>query len=400
MPDFEVTLYVLTQLRARNLSTSTLTVATRSVMFGLQVLEHMGVDLQNRINHGKLLELREIDRLMDCFFWSQEKVRQILNQSTEVPASNRVKNLESVRKPAPALDNSPTINAETVATRLLYFRDFLKWKVERSLFALATSHENFQALTSAKEVMISAVNARIPKGSSRNNLVARQGLSTEETVLLLETVNPDAGQNPWRSKFIRIRNHLIVHSLLNLGLRKGELLGIKIGDINLAKNEITIHRRADDIDDPRRIQPNAKTNARILFIDQELGSALHTYIVKFRTAVGNAKRHPFLFVANGSGAPMSIASLDAVFLDIKNKFPSKFERLSPHILRHTWNDKFSELVDKHAIGEAREEEVRSYAMGWKPGSGTAKIYTRRHIRKKSNEVSLQLQAGFSALDTQ
>lgn len=400
VPDFEVTLYVLTQLRARNLSTSTLTAATRSVMFGCQVLEYMGVDLQNRINHGKLLELREVDRLMDCFFWTQEKLRQVLNQPAEVPAPNRVMKLESVRKSAPAVDNSPTINAETVATRLLYFRDFLKWKIERSLFALATSHENFQALTSAKEVMVAALNARMPKGSSRNDLVARQGLSTEETVLLLETVNIESEQNPWKSEFIRIRNRLVVHLLLNLGLRKGELLGIKIGDINLAKNEITIHRRADDSDDPRPIQPNAKTNARILYIDQELGSALHTYIVKFRSTVGNARRHPFLFVSNGSGAPMSIASLDVVFLDIKNKFPSKFERLSPHILRHTWNDKFSEVVDKHEIGQAREEEARSYAMGWKPGSGTAKMYTRRHVRKKANEVSLKLQAGFSALDTQ
>ena len=39
VPDFEVTLYVLTQLRTRNLSASTLTASTRSVMFGCQVLD-------------------------------------------------------------------------------------------------------------------------------------------------------------------------------------------------------------------------------------------------------------------------------------------------------------------------------------------------------------------------
>lgn len=398
IPDFDVTLYVLTQLRARNLSASTLTAATRSVMFGCQVLEYMGINLQNRINHGKLLEPGEFDRLMDSFFWTQQKLRDALSLSTEKHAPNRIQSLESVRKSVPAIDNLQSINAHTAATRLLYFRDYLKWKVDRSLFALAATHANYQGLTSSKEFMVGAINARMPKGPSKNHLDARQGLSSHETVLLLESVKLDADQNPWKSEFIRVRNRLIVHLLLNLGLRKGELLGVKVGDMNLEKNELTIHRRADDFEDPRSIQPNAKTNARILHVDQELASALHAYVVNFRHRVGGARRHPFLFVANGSGAPMSIAALDVVFSDIKNKFPSKFERLSPHILRHTWNDKFSEVMDRHGIGEAKEEEARSYAMGWKSGSGTAKVYTRRHVRKKANEVSLELQARFSSLD--
>ena len=251
MPDFEVTLYVLSQLRSRNLSASTLTAATRSVMFGLQVLEYMGVNLQNRINHGKLLELGEFDRLMDCFFWNQEKLREALSQSREIPVPNRVRRLESVRKSAPAVDNSQTVNAETSATRLLYFRDFLKWKVDRSLFALATTHENYQRLTLAKEFTMGAINARMPRNANKNDLDARQGLSFEETTQLLESVKLDAELNPWKGEFVRIRNRLIVHLLLNLGLRKGELLGIKVGDVNLEKNELTIYRRADDVEDPR-----------------------------------------------------------------------------------------------------------------------------------------------------
>jgi hypothetical protein len=30
-------------------------------------------------------------------------------------------------------------------------------------------------------------------------------------------------------------------------------------------------------------------------------------------------------------------------------------------------------------------------MGWKEGSGTAAVYTKRHTRKKAREASLQLQ---------
>jgi len=295
VPDFEVTLYVLTQLRTRNLSTSTLTAATRAVMFGCQVLEYMGVDLQNRINQGKLLETGEFDRLMDSFFWTHEKLREALAQSIVKPAPTRLSSHEAVRKSVAAVDNLQTINANTVATRLLYFRDFLKWKVDRSLFALAITHENYQSLTLAKEFMVGAINARMPKGSAKNDLDLRQGLSSEQTVLLLESVKLDSDQNPWKSEFIRVRNRLIVHLLLNLGLRKGELLGIKVHDMNVQKLELTIHRRADDVEDPRSIQPNAKTNARILYVDQELASALHDYVVNFRRTMGGASRHRILF---------------------------------------------------------------------------------------------------------
>ena len=245
-----------------------------------------------------------------------------------------------------------------------------------------------------------AINARMPRNANKNDLDARQGLSFEETTQLLESVKLDAELNPWKGEFVRVRNRLIVHLLLNLGLRKGELLGIKVSDVNLEKNEVTIYRRADDVEDPRSIQPNAKTKARILPIDQELAQALHIYVVKYRRTFSGARKHPFLFVANGTGAPLSIAAIDVVFSDIKNKSPSAFNRLSAHILRHTWNDKFSEVMDKQGIGEAKEEEARSYAMGWKPGSGTAKVYTRRHVRQKANEASLALQARFSSLEKQ
>lgn len=397
IPDFDSSLYVLTQLRARNLSSSTLLAATRSVMFGYQVLEFMDIDLQGRLNQGKLLELGEVDRLVDIFFWTHDRLREALMLPTSSVVSNRVLQLESVRKSAPSMAEVKTVGADTAAIRLMYFRDFMKWKIDRSMYALSFTHENFKNLREAKEITLAALNSRIPRGSRRNDLEARQGLSEEEVVSLLAVVQIESLQNPWKSLFIRVRNRLIVHLLLNLGLRKGELLGIKIGDMNLERNELTIHRRADDADDTRSIQPNAKTSARILFLEQDLAAALHTYVVKFRRQVEGARRHPFLLVANGSGAPMSIAALDVVFTQIKHASQSGFYRLSPHVLRHTWNDKFSELMDLNGIGEAKEEEVRSYAMGWKQGSGTALTYTRRHVRKKARVASLKLQENMTKL---
>lgn len=72
VPDFEITFYVLTQLRSRNLLTSTITVANRAIMFGLQLLAQMRVDLQERIYYGRLLETGELERLVDGFSWPYE----------------------------------------------------------------------------------------------------------------------------------------------------------------------------------------------------------------------------------------------------------------------------------------------------------------------------------------
>ncbi len=118
VPDFEVTLYVLTQLRSRNLSASTLTAATRSVMFGCQVLDYMGVSLQKRIDQGKLLELGELDQLVDIFFWTQQRLRQALTQPIQASAPRRALNFESVRKTVSVVNDTQTINADTAATRL------------------------------------------------------------------------------------------------------------------------------------------------------------------------------------------------------------------------------------------------------------------------------------------
>jgi integrase len=396
IPDFDATLYVLTQLRARNLSASTLTSAARAIMFGYQVLELIGVDLNERLANGQIFGLGEIDRLVDHFFKTQEQLRDKLDKQMQTVLHKKASSLESIRKSAPKVDDS-LVSADTAAMRLLYFRDFIKWKVQGRLLSLSHSDATHITMQQAMDFAMNAINARMPKGSARSDLDAPQGLSDTEIKHLLEVIELDSPLNPWKSEPIRVRNCLIVQMLLNLGLRKGELLGLKVSDINFRTNELTIHRRADDVEDPRRVQPNAKTSARVLALDAELTRGLHRYLVKYRGETRNAKFHALLFVANGSGDPLSISAADRIFIDIKDAFPSMFDRLSPHLLRHTWNDKFSDLMDEAGIDEGKEQEARSYAMGWKPGSGTAKTYTRRHVRRKAAEASLRLQAKLSAL---
>lgn len=397
IPDFDATHYLSSQLRARNLAAATLHSAARSIMVGYQVLGLLGVELNDRLANNRVLTLGEIDDLVTHFSWTQDHLRAELNEKQERQAPHqtlKIFNLESVRKSAPKQLVAPTVCDDTAATRLLYFRDFLRWKADGKLLTLSPDDACHFTLRQATDTVINAINARLPKAAVGNDRDAPQGLADNETQSLLEIIQLESPLNPWKSHFVRVRNRLLVQILLNLGPRKGEVLGLKVGDINFRTNELTIHRRADDASDPRGVQPNAKTKARVLPLHSDLARGLHHYL-KFRENTNKAKFHPFLFVANGSGRPMSISALDRIFQDIKESHPRKFKRLSPHIPRHTWNDKFSELMDEAGVDHGDEARARAYSMGWDPGSGTVATYSRRHTKKKANEASLKLQARYA-----
>jgi integrase len=114
---------------------------------------------------------------------------------------------------------------------------------------------------------------------------------------------------------------------------------------------------------------------------------LSEYILNHRRGLRNSHKHDFLFVS-ASGAPLSIAGLDKVFRVLRAKRPEVPRTLTPHVLRHTWNDVFSAETEARKIDQETEKKGRSYQMGWKPGSQSASVYTRRFVRKKAQEVSV------------
>lgn len=62
-------------------------------------------------------------------------------------------------------------------------------------------------------------------------------------------------------------------------MRSGELLQLKIEDIDLSENTIKIKRRHNDAQDKyRTIEPNAKTLERELPISENLANNIRNYI--------------------------------------------------------------------------------------------------------------------------
>jgi integrase len=65
--------------------------------------------------------------------------------------------------------------------------------------------------------------------------------------------------------------------------------------------------------------------------------------------------------------------------------------LTSHVMRHTWNERFSEQAEAMGLSESAEEKARNTQQGWSDNSKMAATYTRRHTAKKGREISLKLQ---------
>jgi integrase len=182
---------------------------------------------------------------------------------------------------------------------------------------------------------------------------------------------------------------LLIHLIYGLGIRRGEALGIKIGDhIDWPRNRILIARNADDPDDPRTRQPLAKTLDRFLPVKDKLLDMLRAYVTNIRSKIPAARRHTLLFVSHQTGRPLSAGALNKVFRSLRERVPDLPADLTPHVLRHAWNDAFSRLIDANNIDPAREAQMRSAMMGWVPTSGMAAVYNRRKIREDADKLSL------------
>lgn len=390
------TLFVLTELRAINLASNTLLQVTRALMVCHQICNYLKVDLDKRFDSGRVLELREIDALVSLAGLTQKALDELVESTSEehMPAKNRIRILSTERFRMEATDGQQELQVcpATKAIRLMYIRNYIAWRVRSKLLTLNRQHPSHQALVETGPVVVRCLSERIPPSSRHYDLNEREGLSKEVQARILEVTCPNSPENPWKNLHARVRNQLIVRWFIDLGLRKGEVLGTKVADVDLRSNEARIVRRADDPEELRQVAPHVKTKARLLAMDNNLADLTRTYVHGLRRQQRGARRHPYLFVATGTGNPLTLSAVSKLFIELRRKVPDMPEELCPHILRHTWNDRFSELMDERGETPEHEEKMRKQQMGWTDSSKMPSVYTRRHIRRKTNEVSLAMQS--------
>lgn len=280
-------------------------------------------------------------------------------------------------------------SSATVGVRIYYAAEYLSWYFKRKKVSLELNDPRRRSLENAEDEVVRALKERAPP-QGRSSLGKPEGLPRDEMDMLLEVSEPEATGNPWKSTFIRFRNALLVRLMLKTGIRKGELGGIYVSDIDFRKGSLTIARRPD-APDPRKKKPNAKTRDRVIPLGQDLLKMANDYVLKHRRSIPGARRHEFLFVAEDTGSPLSLSAIDLVFTDLRTKCPDMPRRLHPHMMRHTFNERLSEEADSKGWSDEEERKIRIELNGWSDRSKTASVYTRRRVREKARAASLGLQ---------
>lgn len=381
IPLWYPTLFATSQLRNAAKAPNTIEAHLNAIKLLFEWTNSNRIDLKQSFVTLNFLTIEQIESL--CAYLKQDKNQIIKNNVISLKTARK----ERIRT---SFTQRTTVAKQSYYIRISYIAEFIEWYAKRLLSErriIINTEINHQI-----SKMIRSLKARRPTRSV-NQKNAKKGLSEAQREVLLLVCDPKYPNSPFSSK-TRERDCLLISILYQTGVRLGELLSIKISDLNFQENTLLIARRHDDINDPRIKQPVAKTLDRLLPLSRVLAQQIHDYILRHRSLVKGANRHEFLFVTYKPGPHCGTPLSTSAVYSIINRVTSNINCLSeltPHILRHTWNDRFSEKADMEGLDEAEEEKLRSYLMGWKEGSGTSATYTRRHIEKQAHKVSLLLQ---------
>ncbi|VVD59242.1 integrase [Pandoraea horticolens] len=387
VPLFDPTVFVLSELRARNRASATIEQALRAIKVFEIFCDLYEINLVARISKGRLLSLGEINALAQLCRLPMAAI-EALSDLRPVGEGHISTSFESVR--FRSWSGHHEVAGDSCGIRIRYIRQFIGWLADRYLLSMNAKHALRATLFVAKDRVESGLTGRIPaRGRTGASNRSRRALNDSMQERLWQVVHANSLENPWHGAHSRVRNELIIRWFMGLGVRRGELLGIKISDIDFQSNTVFIARRADDFRDPRVRQPNAKTRDRLLPISDDLARRTRLYILNERRVFPAARGHAFLLVANG-GAPLSLRGLNRIFASL-GKRHSELRDVFPHILRHTNNYNFSKIADAMGMEPEMERKTRSQLMGWSETSGSAEVYTRRETERKARTASLLLQ---------
>ena len=267
IPPWYPTLFITTQLRNAGRSVATMEAALGAIQFLLEHTEAQGMDLEERVLKREFLAMHEIDALCD----------------------------EAVRRRKKNRGTGKTVSVGHRYKRLSFIATYLEWFAHNVLDNRRTGEDD-----KAIEQMVKKVHSRRPTWNGRETRKDR-ALTDEQFDRLMQIIDPEHPDNPFEDHRTAVRNQLALLILARLGIRKGELLGIRVEDIDWVAQTLRIERRADDEHDPRTRQPRAKTLARTLVLFPELVTALRDYVMGARRRTKGANTHKFLFVVHKKG---------------------------------------------------------------------------------------------------
>lgn len=387
LPLCEPTFYLATE---RDLAVNTLESKARTFAMVHNFLQAYGIDLRIRLRDGRVLEYAEASAL-------RHHLRTVGRRSEAIRAR------QSLRRSDPTVQESKIVQVHEWHRRRVRAARYLEWLVDRLRHELELTAD----LSTRVEKEIDKAKLIIADGSPPRTTRDQLALAPEQWPILLDAIRPGSDTNPF-PKIEQFRNFALIITFWENGLRRSEVLGLKDEDLSAAgmPPALELVRRPDYRDETRARAPGLKTMPRTVPITPILHGVLTDYLALHRRklegvfrargdkqALRRLKSNPYIFVSS-QGRPLSFSSVQRIFDTLRMRTPGLPVNLSPHALRRTWNDMFTEMRSE-ALGP-REARLREFLMGWVSGSSQAESYARRSTAREAGRAILELQTAWNA----
>ncbi len=376
--------YITSELCLDNHSINTMVKHVYELKFFLEWLQYIQIDIIDRVERGIFLSDSEVYTFVDAAklkrsenFQDKDNVVSI-DGITDKYVSNEIMATAAAKQ---RVDTKTTNGRVTMAACYI---EFLSLEIHTGIMpdmAVEALNRTRVRLQNNK-LRVSAHAAAGKKYDGFNSVLADESFQ-----LLLNIIQPQSPKNPF--KHSQIRNRLIVEILADTGIRRGALSKLKISDIDFTKsaNRLYIRRSPEDPSDSRLHKPQQKTAEHSTYINPVLVGDIESYINNVRSYIPGALSHEFLFITEMDtkgtiGSPLSIYSIDYIFSTLSRAIGV---RVSSHILRHKWNEVFTDKTAHLTDSEARKRRIDS--MGWSKTSAMPERYN--HFKDLQKAYSTQ-----------
>lgn len=293
------------------------------------------------------------------------------------------------------------VSPNTFNQRLTTVRQFFGWCMDMFSSQLPMSSPDYERLRDRKSFILKTLDGCFMSAVPQRTRL-RKGLSQAEVDFLLGVIQPDSPHAFGRNVAVKFRNYVSVGLMLFCGLRPGELLSLRVNDIQIgAISSVKVERRPPDKLDLRRPRPQIKRNGRIISIEnRQFSSALNAYIVSWRDIleVANEIESDYLILSD-EGVPLSQSSITQFFQILRQRYSDKLpDNFSAKSLRHT----FSSLIEKTLRESGMEEQRRREALAMLRGDTSLRsqdAYIRQEVEEQAVSSLKRYQVGlFSEAD--
>ncbi len=278
------------------------------------------------------------------------------------------------------------VSPHTFNQRLTTLRQFLVWCFDMRIGSIPMDDEKYERMRDHKSRVVKWLDSAFINSPPENRR-GRKGLQDKEIEFLIACLDPKNPKSIGRNPAVRYRNYISIMIMLYYGLRPGELLSLRVEDIEIgAISAIRVKRRHSDPMDLRKPRPQIKRNGRVLPIDDSVfARRLDEYIVTWREELEpHAEAESDYLILSDEGEPLSQSALTQLFQRLRSKFPQELpSHLTAKTLRHTFSSKIERTLREAGIEEERRRHVLATLRG-DSSLESQSVYVAQEIDDQAN----------------